>query len=379
MKKIVVVSNTAWSIYNFRLNLMDVLSRKGYQVLALAPEDEFAKKIPFEYHHISINNKGTNPIEDIILFFKFLYFYKKQKPSLILNYTIKPNVYSTFASQILKIPCINNITGLGSTFTKTTGISTVTRLLYRISAPFASQIFFQNKDDYSLFQALKIVSKKRVDVIPGSGVDTNKYKPVKRDNEEKFIFLLFARLLWEKGVGEYIEAAKNIQQRYNNLEFQILGFLDVANPSAITKNEIDDWVNRGVIKYLGSTCDVRYFIARADCIVLPSYYREGIPKSLLEAASMEKPIITTNNIGCKEVVDDGINGFLCNIKDPNDLTEKIERMVNLPEEERINMGKKGRRKILRKFDEKIVIEKYLDSIKKILEPINKGFDYDVDK
>jgi len=369
MKKIVISSNTAWSIYNFRLNLIRILKEEGYEIIIVAPYDECAKKLKgeFEYYDIFINNKGTNPFEDIKTFMQYCKLYKKLKPDIVLNFTIKPNIYGTLACGLLNIKTINNITGLGTLFINQNLVTKIVKYLYKISQKKAAKIFFQNKDDFYLFINEKLVDKNKCDILPGSGVDVKKFKPIevkKKDNI--FRFLLIARMLWDKGVGEYVEAAKIIKQKYQNVEFQLLGPIGVDNPKAISKDQIDKWVKEGIVNYLGVTDDVREYIARADCIVLPSYYREGIPRTLLEAASMEKPIITTNSVGCKEVVDDGINGFLCRVKDVRDLADKMEKMMNLDEEERKKMGKRGRKKVLRKFDEKIIIERYLSVIRSML-------------
>ncbi len=213
----------------------------------------------------------------------------------------------------------------------------------------------------------KLIDENKCDILPGSGVDINKFKPLKIEkNDKSFRFLLISRMLWDKGVGEYIEAVKIIKRKYKNVEFCLLGAIGVSNPNAIDKKVIRRWEKEKIIKYLGTTDNVVNEIAKADCIVLPSYYREGVPRTLLEAAAMEKPIITTDNVGCREVVDDGINGFLCRVKDSKDLAEKMEKMLNLSEEKRIKMGKAGREKIIKEFDERIVINKYLKTIEKLL-------------
>jgi glycosyltransferase involved in cell wall biosynthesis len=180
-------------------------------------------------------------------------------------------------------------------------------------------------------------------------------------------FLLIARMLWEKGVGEYVEAARIIKEKYDNVEFQLLGFLDVENRSAISREQMTQWVESGYVNYLGVTDDVQSFIAKADCIVLPSFYREGTPRTLLESASMAKPIITTDNVGCRDVVDDGVNGYICKPKDAKDLAEKIEMFLNLDDEIIHTMGQKSREKMIKEYDEKIVIKKYFEIIEKLIE------------
>jgi glycosyltransferase involved in cell wall biosynthesis len=173
-------------------------------------------------------------------------------------------------------------------------------------------------------------------------------------------------MLWYKGIGEYIEASKIIKSKYENVEFQMLGFLDVDNHSAVSKEQMQEWVDAGYVNYLGVSDNVKEEIAKVDCVVLPSFYREGTPRILLESASMKKPIITTDNVGCRDVVDDGVNGYLCEVRNAQDLADKMERMLNLSNKERVLMGQRGRKKMIAEFDESIVIDKYLNSINKIL-------------
>jgi len=365
IKKIVICSNTFWSIYNFRLNLAKNLKRNGYKVILVAPKDGYMDKLKdeFDCYVIYMNNKGTNPIQDLKTTIEFYKLYKKIKPSIVLNFTIKPNIYGTIACSLLNIKSINNIAGLGNLFINQNFITKIAKFLYKYSQNKANKIFFQNKDDYEMFIKEKIVEKVKCDILPGSGVDIEKFKPIEIEKKDNiFKFLLIARMIWDKGIGEYIEAAKIIKQKYNNLEFFLLGAVGVNNPSAISKHQIQEWEKADIVKYLGTTDNVKKEISKVDCIVLPSFYREGTPRTLLESAAMAKPIITTNNVGCKDVVDDGINGYLCKVKNSKDLADKMEKMLNLSEKERIKMGLKGREKIIKEFDEKIVINKYLNII-----------------
>ncbi len=364
MKKVILVSNTAWSIFNFRSGLMKKLDEEGYKIITIAPFDEYANKIPYEYHEIKMNNIGTNPFEDFILFLRFFFLYRKLKPDVILHFTPKPNIYGTLAAKLLKKSCINNIAGLGKVFIRESFVTKIARILYRISQNSAQKIFFQNREDQAIFQ--KFGNFENTDLLPGSGIDTKRFFPQeKKINNNYFTFLLHSRLIWDKGVGEFVDAARRIKRKKPDVKFQILGFLDVKNISAISKEQMNNWVDEGVIDYLGEVCDVRDYIANSDCVVLPSYYREGVPRSLLEAASMSKPIITTNNVGCREVVDDGINGFLCEIKSVDDLVTRMQQMLLLTLKKRNEMGIKGREKVIREFDEQIVFKKYIEAIHEV--------------
>jgi glycosyltransferase involved in cell wall biosynthesis len=367
LTKIVIVSNTSWSLFNFRFELAKAIKKSGYEVVLIAPYDEYSERLSeeFEYHDIYMNNKGTNPKEDLKTTIEFYKLYKDIKPDIVLHYTIKPNIYGTIACSILGIKTINNIAGLGTLFIKQNFVTKIAKWLYKYSQNKADKIFFQNSDDFEMFTGEGLVEKAKCDILPGSGVDTNKFLPVVNTND-RFVFLLVARMLWDKGIGEYIEASKILKEKYKNVEFQMLGFLDVENNSAVSKEQMQEWVDAGYVNYLGVSDNVKEEIAKADCIVLPSFYREGTPRILLESASMAKPIVTTDNVGCRDVVDDGVNGYLCEVRNAGDLADKMEMMINLSEDDRLTMGIKGREKMINEFDESIVINKYLEAIAGVL-------------
>jgi glycosyltransferase involved in cell wall biosynthesis len=363
--KIVIVSNTSWSLFNFRFELAKSIKANEYEVILVAPYDEYSDRLSeeFEYHDIYINNKGANPKEDIRTTIEFYKLYKKIKPHIVLHYTIKPNIYGTIACSILGIKTINNIAGLGTLFIKQNFVTKIAKWLYKYSQSKADKIFFQNRDDFDMFTGENLVNKNKCDILPGSGVDTDKFIPVEYKKEDEiFRFLLVARMLWDKGIGEYIEASKIIKNRYKNVEFQMLGFLDVDNHSAVSKEQMQEWADAGYVNYLGVSDNVKEEIAKVDCVVLPSFYREGTPRILLESASMAKPIVTTDSVGCRDVVDDGVNGYLCEVRNANDLADKMEMMLGLSDSERVEMGEKGREKMINEFDESIVIKKYLEAI-----------------
>jgi glycosyltransferase involved in cell wall biosynthesis len=367
-KRVAIVSNTSWNLYNFRRNLAKSLEVAGYEVIMIAPRDSYSDLLEqdFVYEDVKIDNDGTNPIQDLKTVVSFYGVYKKLRPDIVLSYTIKPNIYGTIAANLLNIKVIKNISGLGTVFIKKSLATKVAKLLYKFSNQRASKVFFQNQDDGDLFVKKHLVDKDKVHILPGSGVDTENFLPVKYEKKDKiFRFLLIARILKDKGIFEYVDAAREMKKKYKNIEFQLLGSLDVANVTAISKEAVDRWISDDLINYLGATDDVRNYISQVDCIVLPSY-REGTPRTLLESASMQKPIVTTDTVGCKDVVDDGKTGFLCKVKDSKDLEDKMIKMMNLTDNDRSKMGKLGREKMLEKYDEKIVIQKYINSIEKIL-------------
>lgn len=367
-KKVVICLNTSWNIYNFRLNLARALKNVGYKVILIAPHDKYSDILgqEFEYYHIYMNNKGTNPKEDIKTLIGFYNLYKKIKPDIVLNYTIKPNIYGNVACGLLGIKTINNISGLGTVFIKESLVTKVVKWLYRYSLSKSSKVFFQNSDDRDLFVESQLVDFSKCDLLPGSGIETSKFIPVEYEkNDETFRFLLISRMLWDKGISEYVEATKILKKKYLDVEFQLLGSLSAVNKTSISKEQMNEWVDEGFVNYLGVTDDVKEFIKKADCVVLPSY-REGTPRTLLESASMAKPIVTTNVVGCKEVVDDEINGYLCEVRNAADLADKMEKMLALTGSERQSMGQAGREKMIKEFDEKIVIDKYLEAIESVL-------------
>lgn len=369
-KKIVICSNILWTITQFRLGLIKKLINAGYGVICIADIDDFSvlseKKISdvgAKFIKLSMKRKGLNPINDFFYFSKLYEILKNEKPDVVFNYTIKPVIYGSVAAYLLKIPSFAITTGLGFVFIKNNILTRFVRILYRYSLRFPRNIFFLNKDDAEAFIQYKIVDKSKIILLPGEGIDTKYYCPGSESPiSQTFIFLLIARLLWDKGVGEYVEAAKQIKLNANyNIEFQLLGYIDQNNPSGIKREQIQSWEDEGIISYLGTTEDIKPIISKVDCVVLPSY-REGVLRTLLEAAAMAKPIITTDSIGCKDVVKDNYTGYICQVRNIKDLYEKMLCMINLTHNERMLMGKNGRLKMISEFEETIVIKKYFDEL-----------------
>ena len=373
-KTIAIVINTSWNIFNFRLGLLKALQKEGYKIVAIAPRDDYSEKLEalgFEYHNININNKGTNPLEDAKLVYAFYKLYKEIAPDVLLQYTIKPNIYGSMAAGMLGIPVISNISGLGTVFLNDGLSSKIARFLYKVALKVPKKVFYQNAHDRELFIESNLVKEEKTDLLPGSGIDTEKFKPLEdpvKESAKPLRFLFIARLVKDKGLVEYVDAARQLMRKtpltinhQPSTECAILGAFYPGNPTAISEDEMKVWEEEGSVKYLGTSDDVRSVIAEADCIVLPSY-REGLSRVLLEAASMAKPIITSNVPGCREVVEDGVNGYLCEVKDADSLAEQMEKMILLSDEEHREMGRRGREKVMKEFDEKIVIEKYREAI-----------------
>ena len=367
-KKILISLNTAWNLLNFRAGLIGGLVSSGYEVVAFAPKDEYVVKLELlgcRFVHLEMDNQGTHPIRDLLLLWRYFRLLKTEKPDLCLFYTVKPNVYGSLASSVCGIPFINNVSGLGAVFIQGGWLKRLVSALYRLAFRNSNRVFFQNRDDLELFLENKLVKVVLTDVLPGSGINLLRFTPAddtdRKSLNSPFRFLLIARMLKDKGVIEYVNAAQLLKESGVKAEFCLLGFLDVQNPAAISSEQMKEWTDQGFVKYLGVSDDVREHIASANCIVLPSY-REGTPRTLLEAAAMGKPIITTNVVGCKEVVEHGVNGFLCEVKNAQDLALKMKEMLLLSADQRKLMGENGRLKMEKEFDENIVIQKYLQAI-----------------
>lgn len=365
--KIAVVLNTSWNIYNFRMNFLRELIAEGHEIHTVAPVDDYTKHLTdlgCIHHRIKMDSRGANPIRDSALILELFMIYKNVRPDVILHFTIKPNVYGTIAAALLKIPVINNVCGLGTVFLKRNLVSAIAILLYRISFRFAYKVFFQNPDDLRLFVKKKLVAPSAAELVPGSGIDLKRFTPVAFKRNEKFTFLLISRLITDKGVLEYIDAVKKLKAAGFNAHFQVLGAKDPEHKRGIKLEVIDKWISEETIEYLGTTNDVREYIQKADCIVLPSY-REGTPRTLLEAASSGKPIIATDVPGCNHVVVDHFNGLLCKIKDANDLADKMQKIAGLEDEVLRQFGINGRLKMEAEYNESFVINKYLRSLDQV--------------
>jgi len=368
--KIIISANVIFTIANFRKELIKFLLVKNYEVVCVASKDELSNnaedvlsQMGVKFVEIKVSRKGLNPIEDLTYLIDLIKIYKNEKPKAVMHFTIKPNIYGTLACRFLNIPSINTINGLGSGIIKENFLSKVLKVLYKTSLRFSYKTFFQNNDDKDFFINNKLISSKKTDIVPGSGVDTNSFNNC-NSNTKELTFILIARLLKDKGIYEYIEAIKEIKKTNNTCRFLLAGQFDFGNPSAITQSEVQVWEGDNVIQFIGKTDDIKEFFVQSDVIVLPSY-REGLSRVLIEAASASKPIITTNVPGCKDVVDDKINGFLCEVKNSQSLKNSLESMIQLDESELHEMGQESKKIAKERFDKDIVNAIYLKEIEKI--------------
>lgn len=369
--RIAITINTAWNVYNFRLGLIHALIQNGHQVIAVTPHDEFAEKLieeGCEFVPLAMENKGANPIRDFGIYRSLIRIYREQRIDVALQYTIKPNIYGTLAAKKLGVPVINNISGLGTTFIRKNFVGRVAELLYWVSLRHAALVFFQNRDDQSLFLDQKLVKQKNTALVPGSGVNLSRFafETTQRKLGSPIRFLLIARLLYDKGIIEFVEAARRLKSEGLDLECSICGFLDLEASLGVPLDDVKKWEEEGLIKYLGSVEKIESVIRDADCVVLPSY-REGTPKSLLEAAAMGKPLVATDVPGCREVVQDQVNGFLCDAKSSSSLAEAMRNVLNATNDELARMGRQSRLLVEQSFDEKLVIMKYLQAIQEIMD------------
>jgi glycosyltransferase involved in cell wall biosynthesis len=366
--KILLVSRCAWTLYNFRAGLMRALKQQGALVIGGgAGGDGFEPRIAalgVPFISLPISNKAINPLADARLFCTLYRWYRRERPHVVHHFTIKPVIYGSLAARLAGVPrVVNTVTGLGFVFTEER-LAWLRRLVewqYRLALTCAHFTFFQNHDDLALFRARRLINPRKVGLLPGSGVDCEFFAPAaitEPASARPLTFLMVARMLREKGVEEFVEAARRVKRKFPETRFQLLGGRDERNPTVVPQIDLDRWQAEGVVTWLGEVPDVRAIVGRVDVVVLPSYYREGIPRALLEAAAMGKPVITTDTVGCREVVDDGVTGLLVPVKDAEALARAMVHLLHNPAL-RERMGKAGREKMQHEFDERIVVEKTL--------------------
>lgn len=372
MRKIVIHANVIWTIVNFRKNLIKFLLENDYEVICIADYDDLSgismnvlNELNVKFIQVSIARASINPLKDLIYMSNLYKVYSREKPDIILSYTIKPNIFGNFVASLLNIPVISTINGLGSGMISENFISTISKKLYSFSLRKTKKVFFQNDDDQTFFISNNLVKESKCDYVPGSGINYKDYENCEKQNNKQLTFILIARLINDKGIIEYIEAIKLLKESGNKSLFLLAGSFDEVNPSAISKNDVQIWEDDNLITFLGKTDNICDFLKLSDVVVLPSY-REGLSRLLLEAASARKVIVTTDVPGCRDVVKNGFNGYLCKVQDSDDLKNKMEKVILLSASERIKMGENGQKKVIEEFDESIVFLKYLETIEEIL-------------
>ncbi|MEY4926345.1 MAG: hypothetical protein RI894_781 [Bacteroidota bacterium] len=366
IKKVAIIANSTWNIHNFRLNILSALEAQGYEVIVIAPVDAYMSYLnqTARTRHIPLlhlRRKSSNPLHDFLLFAELVGILKQEKPDLVINYTIKLNIYGNLAAAACGIRSVCSVTGLGYTFIHSGLMQHAAILLHRFSFLFTERVIFENIKDRELFIEKKVVSAEKSLSIKGCGINLQHFQPIALPKNNFCTFLFIARLLYDKGIQEYVNAAILVKKQFPNTQFQILGEFDNENPAAITETTLNDWVTCGAVQYLGYTTDVRNPIAQADCVVLPSY-REAIPRVLQEAMAMTRPVISTLTAGCEEAVEDGKNGFLVPLKDSSALAEAMLRIIHLSHDERTALGNYGRQKAENEFDDKVIAQQFLQAI-----------------
>lgn len=354
MKKVLILANNDVGLYKFRKELIEELL-KDYEVYISLPYGNFVNdliNIGCNFIDTTIDRRGINPINDLKLICQYKRLVKKICPDIILSYTIKPNIYGAYVAKKRNIPVFANITGLGSAVENGGLLQKITVLMYKFAFSKIQTVFFQNKENMQFFEDKKIAVGKHK-LLPGSGVNLQHFKPLKYPDDKTTEFVFISRIMEEKGIDQYLEAAKYIRNKYPNTRFHICGFCEEDY-----EDILKEYQNQGIIIYHGLLDDVRKILKITHCTIHPTYYPEGMSNVLLESCACARPIITTDRSGCKEIVDDGINGYIIKQKDSNDLIDKIEKFLNLDYEDKKLMGLYARNKVESEFDRNIVVNIY---------------------
>lgn len=362
---IAVCANQAWNLVNFRAGLIEALLERGFAVHAIAPaEPEMERRLRdmgCAFAPLRVDAAGLAPHRDFATFLALYRVLRRLRPAAFLSWTIKPNVYGSLAAGLLGIPALPNVSGLGTAFIRRNLLTTIATQLYRLGFRRAPAVFFQNADDRQLFVDQRMVRAGQARLLPGSGVDPQHWRASSDERATPRRFLMLARVVADKGVREYVAAARQVRQRWPDAQFTLMGELGAQNRTAISREEVGSWVAEGVIDHLDPVGDVRPHLDAADVIVLPSY-REGLSRVLLEAAAMGRPIVTTDVPGCRDVVIDGHNGFLCQARDATSLAEALGRAAELSDADWRALAAAGRQRIITEFSQQKVTEIYLQAL-----------------
>jgi glycosyltransferase involved in cell wall biosynthesis len=362
MQRVLIFTNFINGLYNFRRELISELLNREFQVAISAPVDyrtEYFKELGCEIIPTELSRRGTNPLTDFKLLLSYRRAIREFRPDVVLTYTIKPNVYGGLACRLAGLPYLPNVTGLGIAVGNRGILQSITLFLYKAGIKDAACVFFQNRENADFFTRKRIVRGKQ-EMIPGSGVNLNHYQVLDYPGEEEINFLFIARIMKEKGIDQYLDTAAYIKAKYPNTRFHILGFCEEDYEGRLKSLQ-----DKGIIQYHGLQHDVREFHKISHCTLHPTYYPEGMSNVLLESAACGRPVIATDRSGCREIVDDGVNGFLVEQKNTRQLIQSVERFLGLSHEEKRQMGLAGRAKVEREFDRQIVIDKYLGEINDI--------------
>ena len=368
--KVVFSANTCWYLFNFRLNTLKRFISLGFDVYVVAPADSYTEKLinlGCTFVCSSLKRKSKNPILEFFTLAEFIYLFQQIRPDLVFTFTPKNNIYCCWAGVLSRSKVVSNISGVGGYFRGDGMLSRFISLLYKNSLAFSEIVYFQNGYDLSSFVERGLVRGDVARLIPGSGVDLQRFKrsrPI--ETSEKVAFIYSGRFLVKKGILQYLEADEILKKRYGDrVEFNLVGFFDDESEARV-KSKIEDLGRSGTLNYLGSSDQVENELVNVDCIVLPSFYGEGVPKSLLEAAALGLLTITTDLPGCRDALVPNKTGYLCRPKSVKDLVEKMEQLVKTPHSVRAKMSESAINFVRENFDENIVINAYHESAKELL-------------
>lgn len=359
--RVLIVANNDVGLYKFRRELLEALVEK-HEVYISLPDGDFVpemEKMGCKYEPCEFDRHGTNPIEELKQIEYYKKLIKRVRPDIVFTYTIKPNVYAGMACASLKVPYVANITGLGTAVENGGIMQKITLVLYKLGLRRAQKVFFQNNENMEFMLSRGIV-RGEYDLLPGSGVNLEQYHVQEYPDNETVDFIFVARVMKEKGINQYLEAAKYIREKYPNTRFHVCGACEQDYNETLRNLQ-----DKGIIIYHGLVKDMLKIHEFSCCTIHPTYYPEGLSNVLLESSACGRPIITTDRSGCREVIDDGVNGFVVKQKDSADLIEKIEKLLALSWEDRKNMGLAGRAKVEREFNRQIVVDKYLKEIESL--------------
>lgn len=360
-KKVLILVNHEITIFNFRKELIERLIEEGYDVYLSFPRGEripYFEKLGCHYIETNVDRHGINPLTDFKLIINYVKIIRNINPDVILTYTIKPNIYGGLVARLLNKKHIANITGIGTSLQEDNIVKKIIVFLYKVSLKNTNMLYFQNSENKNIFLENKIKSKNEK-VLPGSGVNIEEfsYKPMKVKNEINFIFI--GRVMRDKGIEEYLYAASQLKQQQQQCNFHIIGFFEDENYKKI----IHEYQEKGIVNYHGFQNNVKTYIENCDCIVNPSYH-EGMSNVLLEGGAIGRPLIASNISGCREIIEDSVNGFLFEPKNKYDLLEKMEKFSVLSEKKKLDMSLKSREKIKKEFNRDIVVNDYMENINK---------------
>jgi glycosyltransferase involved in cell wall biosynthesis len=381
-KCLAVFTNASWNLLNFRLDLLGALADGGYRLHLIVPDTDSRLSSYGEVHHLRMHPTSMNPFGELATVFRIKELLRTIRPDALLTYTIKPNAYGTLAAKSLGIPVICNITGLGESFGGIWYKRLVAHQLYRRAISKADVVFVQNRDDLAYLTKDRLIPAETAKLVPGSGINLTDFRPepVSEENRKKrkFRFLFIGRLRVDKGFLEFIAAARQLLAEGLQVEFHVVGKCEAKRGLSISHGLIDELTRDKIITHHGFVQDIRPSIHDSDCVVLPSY-REGLPRALLEAAAMAKPVIATEVPGCRDVLINGRTGIACEVRDADSLATAMRTMHSLPAAKRREMGVAGRQLVEDQFEVGLVIEKYLNELSRLTGgnvSVSENFDHD---